>query len=345
MTEHPSPAAPDLFDRESLFTELNRRGVGEWADTLRTKCARACAPEQHGSLSGWIDAYRRLPEIAVLGFDASGPVVHVQGMPTAGQPAELTAALRAFHPWRKGPFQFFDQFVDTEWRSDWKWARVAPHLDLRNRTVLDVGCGNGYYGWRMLAAGASLVVGLDPFLLYVMQFEAMNRYALPALAADRANGIQPQSIHGVLPLGDDDLPQRLEFFDVAFSMGVLYHRTSPIDHLQKMGSTLRPGGTLVLETLIVEGDNLSVLVPEDRYAKMRNVWFLPTVPMLLRWLRRAGFRNARVVDVTRTTTQEQRRTDWMTFESLSEFLDPTDSSRTIEGDPAPIRALILADRR
>ncbi|MFN9977777.1 MAG: DUF1698 domain-containing protein, partial [Phycisphaerae bacterium] len=43
-----------------------------------------------------------------------------------------------------------------------------------------------------------------------------------------------------------------------------------------------------------------------------------------------------------TTLSEQRRTEWMTFESLEDFLDPLDSARTIEGYSAPVRALISA---
>ena len=196
--------------------------------------------------------------------------------------------------------------------------------------VLDVGCGNGYYGWRMLHSGARLVLGLDPFLLFLMQFEAVRKYA------------GPNCTHYVLPLTDADLPERLNLFDVTLSMGVLYHRTSPIDHLRSLWESLAPGGQLVLETIVIESSRQEVLVPEDRYAKMRNVWFIPSVPMLQLWLRRCGFKDIQVIDVARTTFEEQRRTDWMTFESLADFLDPNDSMRTIEGYPAPVRAMILA---
>ena len=175
-----------------------------------------------------------------------------------------------------------------------------------------------------------MVVGLDPFLRFLMQSEAVRKYTGTTCP------------HYVLPLTDADLPEKLGLFDVTFSMGVLYHRTSPIDHLQALRESLAPGGVLVLETLVIAGEQLSILVPEDRYAKMRNVWFIPSVPMLLLWLRRCGFRDMKVIDVSRTTIQEQRRTDWMTFESLSDFLDPADAERTIEGHPSPIRAVVTA---
>ena len=124
-------------------------------------------------------------------------------------------------------------------------------------------------------------------------------------------------------------------------MGVLYHRQDPLEHLRALRAQLRPGGELVLETLIVDGAT-SVLTPADRYARMRNVWQIPDRDTLLRWVESVGFRQPRIVDVTATTTSEQRTTPWMPFESLAQALDPADPSRTIEGYPAPVRAVVIA---
>ena len=169
-------------------------------------------------------------------------------------------------------------------------GRVAPHLDLAGKRILDVGCGNGYYMWRMLGAGADSVVGVDPNWLFFCQFHAMKRY-LPELPAWH------------LPFALEELPPKLEGFETVFSMGVLYHRRSPVDHLLDLKDCLVRGGELVLETLVVEGDENTALVPEDRYAQMRNVWFLPSVPALERWLRRAGFVDVRCVDVSVTSVE------------------------------------------
>ena len=75
---------------------------------------------------------------------------------------------------------------------------------------------------------------------------------------------------------------------------------------------------------------------------MGNVWFLPSCDTLLGWLRKLGFREPRVIDVTTTSTEEQRSTEWMRFHSLAVFLDPEDSSKSIEGYPAPRRAIVSA---
>ncbi len=50
----------------------------------------------------------------------------------------------------------------------------------------------------------------------------------------------------------------------------------------------------------------------------------------------------RIADVCVTTTEEQRRTEWMVTESLADFLDPNDRSKTVEGYPAPQRAVLIA---
>ena len=324
-----------LFDWDPLFSELEQRGAGSWVDQLRPRCRQSVDDRNHGTLREWIDVVEQLPSLPPAALSIRDGHVTLslpdsEALISEPLRQQLVAQLRRYHPWRKGPFDLFGIRINTEWRSDRKWDRLASHLSLQDHLVLDVGCGNGYYGWRMLQAGARMVCGLDPFLLYVMQHEVI-RHFLPVA-----------SPNFVLPVGDDVLPDRLRLFDTVFSMGVLYHRTSPIDHLQSLAAVLRPGGTLVLESLILEGDRPSVLVPESRYAKMRNVWFIPSVPMLLRWLQRTGFRDGRVLDVSTTTIDEQRRTDWMTFESLSDFLDPADHHRTIEGDPAPVRAIVMA---
>ncbi len=321
-----------LFDHSSLWTFLHQADAADWAHSLQQLTSEALQVDRHGKLNQWIAAYDTLPECANAEVDGSLDAVSVVGSINEHARSQLRESLMQLHPWRKGPFRFFDMLVDTEWRSNLKWDRLASAVDFRDRAVLDVGSGNGYYGWRMLSAGAKLVLGLDPMPMYVMQFECIRKYAVP------------ETQHYVLPLTDLAISERLWLFDVTISMGVLYHRTSPIDHLKSLCDSLRPGGRLVLETLVVDRNDDSVLVPDDRYAKMRNVWFIPSIPMLTRWLRRTGFRDIEVIDVSVTTSQEQRRTEWMTFESLTDFLDPNDSSKTIEGYPAPTRAMLTAVR-
>jgi tRNA (mo5U34)-methyltransferase len=318
---------------DSLYSQLAAMGQQRWSEQLQTILSERLLVERYGRMPEWLSALQSLPKIrpSIIALQDNVTIGSSDDLGHVNR-EDLTAKLQAFHPWRKGPYNFFGIEIDTEWRSDWKWERLLPFIrPLAGRKVLDVGCGNGYHGWRMRGAGADFVLGIEPFLVSVMQFQVMQLYIC-----------DPQ--HHIIPIGIEDVPKNLACFDSVFSMGVLYHRRSPIDHLFELKECLRPGGELILETLIVEGDQETFFMPQGRYAKMRNVWFLPSIAALTLWLKRCGFREIVCVDATRTSTAEQHSTEWMRFESLSDFLDPDDAEKTIEGHPAPLRAIFTATK-
>jgi len=324
---------PSTLDYGPFFCWLEEHPLSDWGQTLPGLIAHQLRPGRWGDMPEWEETLKRLPEIDPLHVNLKDSVeIGDISLMDKGRRLALQATLMGLHPWRKGPFNLFGMPLNTEWRSDWKWGRVLPHLQpLQDRLILDVGCGNGYHCMRMLGAGAKRVIGIDPSPKFVFQFQAIKNFAGKELPVD------------VLPIGIEDMPKKLEAFDTVFSMGILYHRRSPMDHLRELRELLRPGGQLVLETLVVEGPEGTALVPEGRYAKMPNVWYLPSPDTLLSWMRKNGFKNPRMVDISTTSIEEQRSTDWMTFESLEDFLDPNDHSKTIEGHPAPTRAVFLAE--
>ncbi|MDP2535585.1 tRNA 5-methoxyuridine(34)/uridine 5-oxyacetic acid(34) synthase CmoB [Alteromonas stellipolaris] len=307
--------------------------LAHWLQTLPAQMNEWQKSQKHGEFDKWCRLLAKIPTTT----PSSIQLVDEVRVGTANDidhytQKKILGLLQQFMPWRKGPFHIHDIHVNTEWRSDWKWDRVAPHISpLKNRTVLDVGCGSGYHMWRMLGNDASRVVGIDPTQLFLIQFQAIKHF------------IPDNRIH-FLPLGIEQM-QPLNAFDTVFSMGVLYHRKDPIQFLTQLKHQLRKGGELVLETLVVDGDAQTVLMAGERYAQMRNVWFLPSTDALTVWLERLGFENIRVVDKNFTTLDEQRATEWIEGQSLKDFLDPEDITRTIEGYPAPQRAVIVANRK
>lgn len=327
---------------DSLYADLIEQDFEYWQEFLPALLEQAFDQRQHGKREEWHDILDALPKLEASDYEIGADRIRIGKASDIDEEnrAKLLSLLQSLHPWRKGPYELFGIHIDTEWHSDWKWQRIQKHLSLlKNRRVLDVGCGNGYHMWRMLADGAQLVVGADPSQFFLVQFQTLKRY----LGEDKP-------IH-LLPLKSEELPSlnskyQGKGFDTVFSMGVLYHRVSPITHLQELKSFLRKGGELVLETMIIEteyeDDSQQLLLPEDRYAQMRNVWFLPSTALLIRMLERAGFKEIRVVDINQTSIEEQRKTDWMTFDSLEDFLDPEDHNKTIEGYPAPKRATLIA---
>ena len=322
-----------MIDYGSLIQSLRSSKADAWADRLPQQLKHAFDPARHGQQTAWQELIDKLPDIPSNLRILDADTVQIGGSEelSGQEQTALKHKLKSLHPWRKGPYQLFGIPIDAEWRSDWKWRRLEPHIaPLKHRLVLDVGCGNGYFCWRMLGKQAKMVVGIDPMPLNVMQFQAIRKL----------HGGNPPIF--VLPLGIEDLPYGLKAFNTVFSMGVLYHRRSPIDHLLELRDCLVPGGELVLETLVIDGGLGKTLVPEGRYAQMRNVWFLPSPPTLLTWLKRCGFINIRLVDITPTSIEEQRSTDWMRFHSLNDFLSPSNPMLTCEGLPAPKRAIFIA---
>jgi tRNA (mo5U34)-methyltransferase len=288
---------------------------------------------RHGDFPRWRQRLAQLPVIDASIFVPGDRIqIGAASDADAATLADLEARLREFIPWRKGPFELFGIHIDSEWRCNLKWDRLSHKLgSLQGQKLLDVGSGNGYFGFRMLAAGADLVIGIDPHLAYVAQFWAAKHF-LPKLPIY------------VLPLTLEQFPRDNTEFDTVFSMGVLYHRRSPIDHLQELKSCLKPGGRLVLESIVVEGPKGYSLMPEQTYARMSNVWFVPTVDTIFQWLTRCGFTDCELVDESLTQQQEQSRTGWMPYESLEDSLNPDSMGLTIEGYPAPRRAVIFAYR-
>lgn len=314
----------DPLNHEAFFAATAGSALAAWHPALRQALAHQGPP--HGKEAEWQQALARLKRPPTSDFDLAADCVRIGTEGVVDR--EL---LKRFCPWRKGPFCYFGVRIDAEWRSDWKWRRIEPHISpLAGRAILDVGCGNGYYLLRMLGAGARLALGIDPSRLCNYQFRVINQNA--AL----------QGAH-LLPLGAEQLPA-LGCMDTVFSLGVLYHRRSPVDHLKQLHGFLRPGGELVLETLVIPGDASQALRPRGRYAKMPNVHFIPSVACLEALVAQQGFASPRTVDITRTTPAEQRPTEWMPSHSLQHFLDPKSPARTIEGHPAPTRATLIATK-
>jgi len=318
-----------MLDYGRLSQDLSGCAADDWVAALAGLSRDRLSDRAHGNLPAWCELLGSLPDVGRHRFDlkTSSVKARFDWPDQAFNPTR--EALLQLSPWRKGPFDIAGIRIDAEWRSNLKWDRLGSVISpLAGRRILDVGCGNAYYALRMRGAGARLVLGIDPTILFIVQFAAIQHF------------MQAEPVH-VLPLRLHEIPRPAMLFDTTFSMGVLYHQRDPVQHLHQLKQTLRRDGELVLETMIVPGASSEVVVPDGRYARMRNVWQLPTRLRLSEWLAEAGFADIRGIEPTCTTIEEQRTTEWMPFESLAEALDPADSRKTVEGLPAPLRMIIV----
>lgn len=267
-------------------------------------------------------------------LDCTGDVVRIgrKSDLTASEHEQVLQLMRTFMPWRKGPFSIFDIEIDAEWQSQRKWNRLLPEMpDLQDKIIADIGCNNGYYMFRMAAHHPKLVLGFEPYVQHYFTFSALNSFAaLDNLTVDL--------------LGIEHLPLFPGCFDVIFCLGILYHRSSPVEALRDLYGALKPGGCLLVESQAIKGEEALALFPEKTYAKVPGTWFVPTPPCLYNWLARAGFTDITCFCSHPMSSVEQRRTDWMIFESYQDFIDKENPALTIEGYPAPWRVFFKATR-
>jgi tRNA (mo5U34)-methyltransferase len=238
----------------------------------------------------------------------------------------ITKTAKMMMPWRKGPFDLFGLLIDSEWQSQIKYNLLRPHFNLKGKRVADIGCNNGYYLFRMQEDTPEKLVGFDPSAIYKTQFDFINHFVKSDIVYEL--------------LGVEHLPFYEEKFDMIFCLGVLYHRSDPVAMLKALYKGLDKEGEVILDTFMIDGDEEISLSPKGSYSKIPNIYFVPTIPALKNWCLRAGFKDFEVLETSLTSKDEQRRTDWIEGQSLEDFLDSDDSSKTVEGYPAPKRVYV-----
>jgi tRNA (mo5U34)-methyltransferase len=283
------------------------------------------------NIENFHQAYLSLPNISPTQISLDQDIIHIgQASDLKNKKTQLASSLKNLKPWRKGPYNLFGTLVKSEWNSNLKWNRIKSALpNLKNKTILDIGCSSGYYMLRMLAHKPRLLIGIDPSEVFYYQFQTIQKY------------LQIPNMH-YLPLKLENINAFPQKFDIIFCMGILYHQRSPLEALRLIKESMHKKSALILETLIIDSPLDVALFPRTTYAKMRNTYFIPSINCLLNWLTRAGFKNNQIISTNQTSSYEQHQTSYSTSKSLTDFLDPNDKNKTIEGYPAPIRACLVS---
>jgi tRNA (mo5U34)-methyltransferase len=316
-----------FFQREDFFFRYQEQLSKE----LFSRRRDAFTFLERGAWESVFTLFSRLPDPEEAGyFVADGVVSTTQG---ASDGEVLSELIRLLVPWRKGPWNIAGNRIDAEWRSDVKYDGICEIIrSVRGASVLDIGSGNGFYGYRALNDGASMVLCLDPSEKFFFQFELFQRFA-------KEQRIQYELLSyeyaGMLPLK----------FDIALCMGIIYHQKNPFEVLDCARKALKPGGLLVLESMTYPSNESISFIPPGRFAKARNVYQVPSAPAMVSMCLNSGFSDAEIVLERPLSLEEQRRTEYAPYESLADFLDPDDRTRTIEGYPAPNRAVVVAKNR
>lgn len=243
----------------------------------------------------------------------------------------LTNSAKALIPWRKGPFSLCGLKIDSEWQSNLKYNLLEKYFNLENKIVADVGCNNGYYMFRMLKEKPKRIVGFDPSAIFKTQFDFVNHFVKSDINYEL--------------LGVEHIEYYEHKFDMIFMLGVLYHRSDPIASLKSLNRALNKDGEIIVDSFMIDGEEEVALCPESRYAMIPNIYFIPTINCFKNWLKRAGFTDIELLEITTTDDKEQRVTPWTFGMSLDNFRDPNNPTKTIEGYPAPKRAYFKAKKK
>ena len=274
-------------------------------------------------IESWMEILDRLPTILNAEVELSNEINIVFDIEDND---EIESLLLQLIPWRKGPFRINDIFIDSEWDSAKKWKRFQKlNIDLDGKSILDVGSGNGYYAFRMLGMGADKVLCLEPNLVHVSQFSAINHF------------VNSENIR-MIPERIEESGLKNSKFDLIFSMGLLYHQRNPSEHLNNLKDLLADNGKLVLETIISPKECGLALEPfNGKYASMPNVHFVHTDNGCKSIFRNLNIQVHAESDLVVTNDKEQRSTKWMPFKSFESALNLQNQSITVEGYPAPKR--------
>lgn len=156
--------------------------------------------------------------------------------------------------------------------------------DLTGKTVLDIGCWDGFYAFECERRGAAKVLATD-------LWEAAGQDAF--LLAHKELG----SKIGWMKADVYDLSMMLhpgERYDVTLFLGVLYHLKHPLLALQEVADCTAPGGLVIVDTVVSHpayDQPVMAFCPGRELSDDPTNWWAPNPACMAAMLEEAGFTN------------------------------------------------------
>lgn len=160
--------------------------------------------------------------------------------------------------------------------------------DLKGKSVLDIGCWDGFYSFKCEDLGAERVVASDRFVWDHPEFsdDGFN-------FAHKHRNSKVEKLYASV----EELPsKKLGKFDVVLMLGVLYHAKSPIQYIETAKELSK--GIVIFETAV---DLMDIPVPVARYYvhdelnhDPTNFWGFNELAML-GMMKDAGFKNIKSI--------------------------------------------------
>jgi len=170
-----------------------------------------------------------------------------------------------YHPWPND-----DKFVNhADVSALPRWEAIRQHVELKGKTVLDIGAFDGYFSFKAEAAGAD-VLSTDKFIWY--ESPGWDKRGFDYVKECLGSKVREQVIDPA-----DINPTSVGMFDIVFLMGVIYHRIDFYRVFENAASVCKE--TLVVsthvDTRVDQSRPAFVFYPNDEFFGDYTNWFVP----------------------------------------------------------------------
>jgi tRNA (mo5U34)-methyltransferase len=170
-------------------------------------------------------------------------------------------------------------------KMDEEISKLFDPVDLKGKSVLDVGAWNGGFSIEAKRRGASRVVALDYFVWKSPGFRGRQAFDLATKLCD----VEIEAVEKDLSVPRLNLND-LGLFDVVLFSGVFYHLIDPIATLRELSQVTKE--TLILETHVektCEQRPMMVFYPGKELNNDPTNWWGPNPLLIEKLLEHFGF--------------------------------------------------------
>jgi tRNA (mo5U34)-methyltransferase len=146
-----------------------------------------------------------------------------------------------------------------------RWNVIEPFipLNLKGKSVLDIGCNAGFFSIKMKERGADYVLGIDVMPYYLDQARFISEFF------NQEIDFRLLSVY--------DLDQLTNKFDIVIFMGVLYHLRYPLYALDKIRNIC---SRMMIFQCVMQGSWGPIEISIDYPHWEKNIFFEPNFPKM-----------------------------------------------------------------
>ena len=163
------------------------------------------------------------------------------------------------------------------------WIAQNIPLDLKEKSVLDIGKADGFYSFLCEQRGAKRIVAID------------NGF-FPAF--DVAKKIIDSKVE-FIPLDIFDLDKIEEKFDIILCFGVYYHLDNPVLALKRMYDNVNDTVFLSGHVILSDSPIMTLYDEYELHPQDPTNWWVASPSCILKMAKRVGFKKCKLIDIVK----------------------------------------------